>query len=380
MNPLIGGSLIGAGASLVGNIVGGISQRKTNEMNYKINQMNNEFNERMMEKQMAWNEEMWNKQNEYNTASNQRKRLEEAGLNPQLMMKGGSAGTATSANSAQSAQAANSPVMQAYRPDFSSFVAAVNTYANNKALENVRSTQAGLNQKGIDWYSAEARSRINYNDIAALNQSSQRHLNWLNWDIGMQTMPEVVKERKLQNIFLDKEIALREAETVLTGLRSDYQAQLNVWFGPQAALDFTAKLVDISYTKQLTKESVSSEILNYAQAKNINIRSGMLEKVAQGMVDAINAENKDTKLFYQSQYTDKDGRKWSPWQMRARSMGLGNAYLRSGVENSEWYKQMQRNYIAQGYLNWLTDVGGLVMTKGMFGGRKPSASTHPRYD
>jgi hypothetical protein len=59
--------------------------------------MNNQFNERMAIQQRNWQENMWNKENAYNTASAQRQRLEEAGLNPYLMMNGGSAGVAQSA-------------------------------------------------------------------------------------------------------------------------------------------------------------------------------------------------------------------------------------------------------------------------------------------
>ena len=79
------GSILGAVGSLFGSSKNADSVRDTNRTNLQIAQMNNEFNERMLQKQMDYNTEMWNKQNEYNTASNQRKRLEEAGLNPYMM-------------------------------------------------------------------------------------------------------------------------------------------------------------------------------------------------------------------------------------------------------------------------------------------------------
>lgn len=94
MDPLIGSALVGAGASFLGNLFNFGSQNKANATNLKIAQMNNQFNERMMEKQMAYNTDMFNRQNEWNSASSQRKRLEQAGLNPYLMMNGGNAGTA----------------------------------------------------------------------------------------------------------------------------------------------------------------------------------------------------------------------------------------------------------------------------------------------
>ena len=65
------------------------AQRETNRNNLQIARENNEFNERM-----------WNLQNDYNTPVMQRARLEAAGLNPYLMMDGGSAGVAQSAPSA----------------------------------------------------------------------------------------------------------------------------------------------------------------------------------------------------------------------------------------------------------------------------------------
>ena len=82
----------------------------TNKTNLDIAQMSNEWNERMLDKQIAYNREafdaevanqwkMFEAENEYNSASAQRQRLEEAGLNPYLMMDGGSAGTASGSSS-----------------------------------------------------------------------------------------------------------------------------------------------------------------------------------------------------------------------------------------------------------------------------------------
>ena len=107
--------------------------------------MNNAFNEKMLDKQIAYNKEMYNTQlgdqwkfyndakqnswdlfnatNDYNSASAQRQRLEAAGLNPYLMMSGGSAGTASSSSipsgSSPSAQGINPPTATPYSADYS---------------------------------------------------------------------------------------------------------------------------------------------------------------------------------------------------------------------------------------------------------------------
>ena len=156
------GSAIGAGSSLIG---GAVSTAAQNAANKEIAQMNNAFNEKMFDKQVAYNKEMyqqqlgdqwkfyndskqnawdlvenhqqfqtdmWNKNNEYNSASAQRERLEAAGLNPYLMMNGGSAGTAQAmsgsagaapSGAAPSAQGVTPPTATPYSADYSGITA-----------------------------------------------------------------------------------------------------------------------------------------------------------------------------------------------------------------------------------------------------------------
>lgn len=141
------GSAIGAGTSLIG---GASTTAMQNQANKEIAQINNAFNEKMFDKQIAYNKEMyqtqlgdqwkfyddqkenawklyednkayqtemWNKQNEYNDPSAQRARLEAAGLNPYMMMNGGSAGIAGSVSGTQgSAPSAGAPGAQGVQP------------------------------------------------------------------------------------------------------------------------------------------------------------------------------------------------------------------------------------------------------------------------
>lgn len=156
------GSSIGAGASLIGGAGTTLAQ---NAANKEIAQMNNAFNEKMFDKQVAYNKEMyqqqlgdqwkfyndskqnawdlvanqqqfqtdmWNKSNEYNSASAQRERLEAAGLNPYMMMNGGSAGTAQAmsgsagaapSGGAPSGQGVTPPTATSYSADYSGITA-----------------------------------------------------------------------------------------------------------------------------------------------------------------------------------------------------------------------------------------------------------------
>lgn len=134
----LAGAGIAAGANTAATVM-------TNNANKQIAQMNNEFNEKMLNKQMDYNKEMYQQQlgdqwsfyndakenqwqmyedtKEYNSASAQRERLEAAGLNPYLMMSGGSAGVVSSnsapAGSAPAGQGVNVPTASPYAADYS---------------------------------------------------------------------------------------------------------------------------------------------------------------------------------------------------------------------------------------------------------------------
>ena len=73
---------IGAASSLVGGLFGQNSQAKANQTNLEIARETNATNQQLAEKQNQWNIDQWNRENEYNTASAQKQRLIDAGMNP----------------------------------------------------------------------------------------------------------------------------------------------------------------------------------------------------------------------------------------------------------------------------------------------------------
>lgn len=108
------GSIISGGASLLGGLFSSGSGHYAAKKAYQAtkyaadqgvlaNRETNEANLNLANQQNQWNIEQWNRENEYNSASSQRQRLEEAGLNPYLMLDGGSAGTASNVTSADMA-------------------------------------------------------------------------------------------------------------------------------------------------------------------------------------------------------------------------------------------------------------------------------------
>lgn len=89
------GALIGGAVSGIGSLFAQNTQFKRQKQLMEIQQQYNRENAEW-EQQMAVNN--WNMQNEYNTPANQIKRLEEAGLNPNLMYGNGSAATGNADN------------------------------------------------------------------------------------------------------------------------------------------------------------------------------------------------------------------------------------------------------------------------------------------
>lgn len=90
--------------------------RETNAANQMINQANIDYSREAWQNEVAYNWEMWNATNAYNDPSAQKQRLENAGLNPYMMMDGGDAGTASSSSAPSHNQPQQVP-MQAGRVD-----------------------------------------------------------------------------------------------------------------------------------------------------------------------------------------------------------------------------------------------------------------------
>lgn len=147
---------ISGGFGLANGIIGAIGQnsanktylkgiRETNEQNYKIWQEQQQHNIDMFNMQNDANVANWQNQfdqtNAYNTALAQRQRLEDAGLNPALMMNGGNSGVASSSGiPTASATPAQAPQMQAPQQVRSPLV----EFANN-AINSLQGIAEAMN-------------------------------------------------------------------------------------------------------------------------------------------------------------------------------------------------------------------------------------------
>lgn len=273
VNPLVAPAIISGAGSLFGGLFGADGSvkaakyqlqaaRETNQMNYQIAQENNAFNQRM-----------WEKQNAYNSPVEQRRRLEQAGLNPNLMMNGGSAGTAETAPTADT-----SGIQQV--PDVGSTIASGYQQFGN-SLSNAASQIAGmvynngLQQANVNKAQAEAQSA----------SQDARYKELQNQFAASQFLADL-REKQYRGLIAKSDYEyLRDSmqdrldsvkfQNTLTGSQSSYYNQMSGLIDVQRKIEQTnldwlprEKQAGLAATLQNVRTMVSQMHLNYAQAKN----------------------------------------------------------------------------------------------------------------
>ena len=270
-------SLISPSISAFGNIAGGLFglaganrgaktqlqiARETNANNYRIAQENNAFNERMVDKM-----------NEYNSAKNQRARLEEAGLNPYLMLDGGSAGIATTAPTADTSSVQSAPDVgstiasgaQQLGSSISSAASQISQQVYNSSLQEayVRKANADASSSEKDALLKDIESKF----------AAQRFLV----DLKLNEMKGKVSEQEynfLRDSMQDRLDAVK-FQNSLSGSQSSYYNQMAGLVDVQRQIEQTnldwlpqEKQAGLAATLQNVRTMVSQMHLNYAQAKN----------------------------------------------------------------------------------------------------------------
>ena len=363
-----GSAIIGGGAQLLGNLLGFGSNQSTNNKNYQIAQMNNEWSERMLDKQLAYNTEMfgqqtaydwkkmnaqnaftqkmWQTQADYNSAAAQRQRLEAAGLNPYLMMNGGSAGTAGTANSSgsggsPSAGSAGLPSpsqvqMRPYDFDFSSVGGIIQTLMDVQAQKDVRSAQAKQINIENSYLASEAAARIQNIKADTFFKRSSENLNAMNY-------------ARMQAMFSsDVERSQREAENA----------------------KYTGMLIQAQATYQLLQSKLSTKELQYFdQNQYQKLAIGAAQQYAlvkQGMLSEAEAKRAVANQLES--------------EARTRGIKLDN-HVKSGISNAligsarqsyrqqYWEAEDTKNKAKwyDSYGKYMDSFGSLLNTVGTFG-------------
>lgn len=277
--PLIGSALISGGASLLGNLFGGLSsgsaQRSANETNLQIAQMNNQRQYQIFQEQNAFNERMYNQMQQYNTPTAQMQRYADAGINPYI-----AAGNVQTGNVQSALQSAPAPQMQAAQMQpvtgpgdammnaGNQISSIVNQYAQNAlALAQAKKTNAEAN-----WV-----DRLNSANVLKLNSSSrlddgQNALLGLDYKLKSDTLGNFIKLSDLS--VTNAELTNDQLEVATQSIRLE-NALKNIDLGIQS-----------QYGEQMFKANLAKTIAE-AFATNASVR----QRDAQIAIDRQNANS-----------------------------------------------------------------------------------------
>lgn len=309
---LVGG-LFGAGASSIQNGQNRQNVQETNRMNYKINQMNNQFNERMAIQQRNWQEDMWNKENAYNTASAQRQRLEEAGLNPYLMMNGGSAGTAGSVGTGATATSSGSAHMEPFQADYSGISQAVGSVFQSQ----VQQAQVSQLQGQKNLADAQAMQALSNVDWSKMTKETREYLKATG--LARAQLGYSKEMQELDNMAFAGRLLQAQGTTQL--LDAEAKTVLNKYLDQQQQADLSTKAAE--YYNQMShghlnynqaKKVLADEILTYARAKGQRISNKVAEATSDSLIRSSNAANHSNAEF------ELEASKYNRERARSRSI------------------------------------------------------------
>lgn len=292
----IASGLFGGLGTVISGAVGAKSTADTNKTNLKINQMNNDFNAREAQKARDFQLDMWNRENQYNSASSQRNRLEEAGYNP--YMNDVQAGTATGMSGTSAATAAGVASQIPYTPDFQSvgvnLASALKMMSEKKQtdIENLNMTdllrsQIWQNLGATDWRNASPEAR-------AYNLSQGRRAA----ELGMASLEENLSNQRWSNNLLVANITNSlldaDAKTILNKyLDQQQQAELNI-----KAANYEYLVMSGQLKRQEVNNLIAEEIETYARANGYKIQNKILRETSDDLIRATN----NTNFYFGSYY------------------------------------------------------------------------------
>ena len=351
--------VFGQAVSAVGNAV---STNKTNKTNMAINQMNNEFNAAEAEKARQFQLDMWNRENEYNSASSQRQRLSEAGLNPYLMMNGGNAGVASSAGSTSPATAASPLSMQ--RQDFSGLGNALSsalqianqtkeTNANVQTLQSQKSlydAQANSILSNVDWWKLgpEYKKWSQMTGLARAGlqfQTDRQNLRNMEWSGNL------VKAQRL-GVLLDN----KAKQVINRYLDEGQRLQLDL-----VASQYYDAMASGHLKYQQAKSEITKRLVMAAEAKGLQINNRIADETADSYIKALNAEYA-ASYDINSPFTEGEDKYVPASVLKSRMDAL----------NTKW--QFDKRYWSEG-LNALGVAGNAIGNAGNLR-KRPAPNTY----
>lgn len=297
------GAIGSVASSLIGGLFGNHAQSEANKANAEENEKNRQFNAQQADLSYQRQRTLISEQREYDSAVNQRKRLEEAGFNPYNMMDGSNVGT-TQNMSAPSAASAPSPIpMQAQRYEWLQNMAMQaaqirnidSQTAKNQSdaarssgeLENVQARTAGQiiqNEANSKYLGSLMKSGINLNDAQSSLSDFQRINDGIRVTLEQQrfnTMMPLEASKLAASTIVDQmnaaniDINTKQGKLTLEYLAATYLSQIAVNWATRENLLSSAGFyrANSSYLGSLQK---TEDLLRGSKLRNLTLQNGNL--------------------------------------------------------------------------------------------------------
>ncbi len=268
----VGGALLNAGLGVVGNFLG-------NKQAEKNQQLQNEFNAQEAQKTRDWQEKMWNLNNQYNTPLAQVNRLQDAGLNPNLVYGNGTMQN-VSPMASSGAQASSTPfndsIAARHAQNFDAIMRGLQTAITMQELKNKKSEGKNI-ESNTEKNIAEAKESQQRTD----NLATENKFNLETFDarkIGIELQNQLSEQQRLK-LYADTQTAtkqLDQIDAVISNLQSSTdlnKAQVeNIHTNIARTLALLPK--EIEQMNAAITEALSRAVANKASANASNAQAG----------------------------------------------------------------------------------------------------------
>lgn len=233
LDPITGAAIINGGASLLNGIGSLFSGSSANRRNVAMQRETNALNYKMFQEQNQYNTNMWHMTNKYNSPAAQVQRLMAAGLNPYLMLNGGSAGTAQSMLSASPA-AVQSPSVNPLPFNFDGSSVANTMIQGQLADANVRKiiAEAAGQEKQNQWYDVKLQAEIENLKQNTHSGKAREELDKFGLIHARSMWSGELAAQSLQNSSLAESVINQRANTLYTQMQSTL-AEMNIAWLPK---------------------------------------------------------------------------------------------------------------------------------------------------
>lgn len=362
------GALIGAGASLIGNIVGSTQQHSNIDKQIAAqreeNQKNRDWNKAMAEQANKWSIEQWNRENAYNTPANVMERLRAGGVNPDLFY----------GNSGQNLSAASpnvTPTPSSDPVDVSALGSkmTIGDITNNVVSQALASAQieklkADTEKTGQETENLKVEGTILSADALTRAAQNEQALEigkstiYVNHSIANLNHKEAeLASAKISEVAANTKLLYQKADEVKANIRNINASTASIRFGMMMrSKEFRQRVAEF---REQIRVNDSTIRLNYEQAATyLATRAATVLNINAD--SALKAANVKTQYVTRSEMRARTGM----YQRLDRLVGIQGDQAAFNFDSDKTFKNLERGVgVATGIID---SVSGVVQAAGSF--------------